>query len=716
MAAYTVTRPRRRTLSGEEAAKLVKEVRDNVELHWNHERHNIEEAERDNKFRANDHWPDAAKRQREAEGRPMLTFNRTNQFINQVVNPIKQADIAIKTSPVDGQSDPELSKVYNGLLRQIQYQSSARAVYGHALESQAGCGIGAFRICHDYRDGDSFDQEIYLERINNPLSVFWDPAARDPVRSDAMWKGIAEAWPVSAFEARWPNAAKEDVETFRTYGDSSFWFSTETVRVAEYFRRVRVKKTLAKLANGGVVDVTGKGEAEMGQMPIVATRTVNSFKVESYFVSGAEVLEGPIDVPGTMIPIILVLGGEVPLENGCYRYGVTRFARDAQMMYNLTRTAMAESIGASPKAKWLVPMKSISKHLGDWETQNKTNKPYLPYTPVVENGVLLKPERTQPIEVQPALTQDAAMSAEDMKAGTGIYDASVGNRSNETSGVAIDARKMQGEVANYGFLDNFKSSLEHAGRILCEWIPLIYDTERVMRIVGENEASEETVPINQVMYGQDGMPVMVNDLSAAKFDIRVDIGPSYSTRRQEMQAFAENLMKALPPEMAGAIADLVVSNSDMAGSEEIAGRLRAMIEKAMPGVIEAGENAGKGQKQPPAPQEQQGPPPEVMMAQIKLTLENLMADIAKKQAETRKLDAQTEQIGAQTDKTAAETAGVIQGVQHADARLPHELASQGLDSANKAREMDRADQRFPHELEHQRAQTRNLLSPPNPSA
>jgi hypothetical protein len=711
MAAYTVTRPKARKLSKEDAAKLVKEVRDNIELHWNHERPNIEEAERDNKFRANDHWPEAAKRQREAEGRPMLTFNRMNQFINQVVNPIKQADIAIKTNPVDGNSDPELSKVYNGLLRQIQYQSSARAVYGHALESQAGCGIGAFRICHDYRDGDSFDQELYLERINNPLSVFWDPAARDAVRSDAMWMGIAEAWPVSAFEARWPDASKEDVEDFRMHGDSSFWFSTETVRVAEYFRKVKVKKTLAKLQNGAVIDVTGKGEGQLGRMPIVATRTVNSFKVESFFVSGAEVLEGPIDVPGTMIPIVLVLGGEVPLDKGVYRYGVTRFARDAQMMYNLTRTAMAESIGMSPKAKWLVPLKSISKHMGDWENQNKSNKPYLPYTPVVENGALLKPERTPPIEVQPALTQDALMSSDDMKAGTGIFDASQGNRSNETSGVAIDSRKMQGEVANYGFLDNFKSSLEHAGRILCEWIPLIYDTERVMRIVGENEASEETVPINRVMYGQDGLPVMVNDLSAAKFDIRVSIGPSYSTRRQEMQAFAENLMKALPPEMGGAIADLVVSNSDMAGADEIAGRLRAMIEKAMPGVIEAGENAGKGNKQLPPPQ-QEGPPPELMMQQVMLTLKDMAAKIEKTQSETAKNIAQTEQIQAQTGKTVVETASVAQQAMHAEARLPHELASQGMDAENKLREMDRADQRFPHELEHQRAQTRNLLSPP----
>jgi len=710
MATYSQQLPARlKAGKAQSTDDIVKEVRTNAELHWNHERLNIDEATIDQRFRANDQWPDAAKRQREAEGRPMLTFNQMNQYIAQVVNPIRQADIAIKVSPVDGTTDPELAKVYNGILRQIQYQSSARAVYAHALDCQAGCSIGWFRIVHDYRDDNSFDQEIYIERINNPLAVGWDPAARDPVLCDAMWMYIAETWPVSAFEARWPDKAKEDVETMRGYGDGSFWFSTETVRVAEYYRKVPVKRTLAKTQSGQVIDITDMGEAQAGQLGIIATRKVNTHRIEKYFVSGAEVLEGPHEVPGCYIPLIPVIGGEVAMEKGVYRYSVTRFARDAQQMYNLNRTAMAESIGLAPKAKWLTPDKAISKHLGEWEQQNKSNKPVLRYTPVVENGVLLKPERIAPVEVQPALTQEAMMAREDMMGGTGIFNAQRGNRSNETSGVAIDARKMQGEVANYGFLDNFKTSLEHAGRILCDWIPKIYDTERVMRLIGEDEKAEETVPINYVLYGQDGTPVMVNDLSTAKFDIRVTIGPGYSTRRQETQAFVESLMKALPPEMAGAIADLVAANSDMAGADEVSKRLKAIIKKAMPGIIEAAES-----KDGEAPPEQpQGPPPELMMQQLLLQLKDMAAKIEKTQADTQLSLAKADQTRAQTGKVAAETASVVQGVHHADARLPHELASQGMDAEGKRREMDRADQRFPHELEHQRAQTRNLLSPPS---
>lgn len=687
MASYSAEKKSPRKLSDKEAAEIVQEVRENAELHWNHERHNIDEATMDLRFLANDQWPDAAKKERETQGRPMLTHNVLPQYVAQVVNPIRQADIAIKTSPVDGETDPELSKVYNGLLRQIQYQSSAKAVYAHALVAQASCGIGAFRIVHDYRDEKSFDQEIYLEVIRNGLCVFWDPSAREATRADAMWMGIAEAWPLQAFKRRWPDAVAEDVELLKSYGDSSFWFSTETVRVAEYFRKVPKKTTLAKTADGQVIDITDMGEAEAGKLNIQATRTVQGYKVEHYFVSGAEKLEGPTEVPGCHIPIILCLGGEVALEKGTYRYGVCRFVRDAQQGLNLTETAIAEAVGGSPKAPWLVPDKAIAKHKSEWDTHNRANRPYLRYTPVVEGGALLKPERTEPIQVQPALIQQSMGYRDAIKSGTGIFDASQGNRSNETSGVAIDARKVQGEVANYHFLDNFQASLEHAGRVIIDWIPRIYDNERVMRILGEDGQTEETVPINMVQYGQDGQAVMVNDLSAASFDIRVKIGPSFATRRQEAQAFTTELMKVLPPEMAASIADLVAHHSDAEGAEQIAKRLKAMVP---PEIIQAAENMDKEGGQPMPPPQPEGPPPEALMQQFMLMLKDMAAKIEKTQAETQKAQAQTDQIRAQTEQTAAATAKTVV-------------------------EIDHATQRGPHEMEHQRAQTRNLLAP-EPSA
>src|SRR5262249_39878921 len=154
--AYPDQKPAR-TLSDEEKQDIVKEVRDCIDCAWQHERVNINEAILDQRFRANDQWPEAARRQRASEGRPVLTFNRLNQFVHQVVNPMRQADKTIAATADDSTLDPTLAKVCDGIFRKIQRQSMAHAVFAHMLDCQAGCGIGWLRICNDYKDDKSFD-------------------------------------------------------------------------------------------------------------------------------------------------------------------------------------------------------------------------------------------------------------------------------------------------------------------------------------------------------------------------------------------------------------------------------------------------------------------------------------------------------------------------------------------------------------------------------
>ena len=52
--------------------------------------------------------------------------------------------------------------------------------------------------------------------------------------------------------------------------------------------------------------------------------------------------------------------------------------------------------------------------------------------------------REPPPDIPAALVQESAIASDEMKATTGIYDAALGARSNEISGVAIRARESQG--------------------------------------------------------------------------------------------------------------------------------------------------------------------------------------------------------------------------------------------------------------------------------
>lgn len=597
--------------------ELVTDIRDKMQAAWDADRDNRREAAIDLQFLAGDQWPEQVRIERERDKRPMLTINRLPQFVRQVTNDVRQADLAIKTSPVDDRSDPELSRVYNGLIRQIQYQSSATHVYAGAAEHQVACGIGWFRVATEYTDDTTFDQEIRIKLIPNPLSVFCDPGAVEMDRSDANWIIITTELTKDAFEATYPGKSAKEVERSSDYTSTVHWFSTDTVRVAEYWRKVPVKRTLALTPEGEAIDVTDIDKSMRGMMGIdqMRQRDVDMHEVEMFMVSGADVLSGPHKWPSKYIPIVPVIGAEVPLEKIRYRFGMVRFARDPQQLYNYYRTASAESIALAPKAPFLATPDMIGPFKSQWDSANTKNRPYLLYNPDPQ-APGARPMREHPPETPAALMQEAERASEDMKATTGIYDAALGAQGNETSGKAILARQQEGDVSNFHYSDNLERALHYAGRILIDLIPKIYDSDRVVRIMGEQDDDEEFVPINRVIYQMDGTPVIMNDLGAARFDVRVSIGPSYSTKRQEMATSLLEFLK-ISPDAAPLIMDLVAKSMDFPGAEEIAKRLKNVVP---PHVL----------ADPDDPESQPPPPPDPMDDPA------VRADVELKSAQARK--------------------------------------------------------------------------------
>lgn len=618
-----------RKLSKRDQDVIVNEARERIEDSWTNDRDNRNDAASDLAFLAGDQWPHDVRREREAAQRPMLTINRLPQFVRQVTNDIRQAEFSIKVAPEDDGSDPKLARIYDGLIRQIQYQSSARHVFSMAAEHQASCGIGWFRICTEYPDDTAFDQEIRIKGIRNPLSVYDDPGAVEPDRSDAMWRAVVEVWPKKAFQQKYPKAAEVSVDVpngENNHMAAFFWSTSDTVRIAEYWRKVPVKKTIALLQNGETVDITGKGEAELAYWPIVRTREVDSHRIESYIVSGSEVLSGPHDWPGSMIPIVPVIGGEFPLDQRTYRYGVIRFARDPQQLYNFYRTATAEAIALAPKAPYVATPDMIGPFKAMWDNASRSNSAYLLYKPDPQ-APGARPQREAPPALPAALMQEAQVASEDMKGVTGIYDAALGRQSNETSGIAIGRRQMESDVANYHFADNLQRALDYAGRILIDLIPKVYDNERVIRLMGDtDDAQEEFVPINRVVMGMDGVPIIMNDLSAARFDVRVKVGKSYTTRRAEAADSLLQFVGAVPA--AGQVAgDLIAKNFDWPGADELAKRLRNLVP---PQVL---ADPDKPETQPP-------PDPIAMQMQA-LQMEGAQAEVAKLHAEIENKRADT---------------------------------------------------------------------------
>ena len=78
-----------------------------------------------------------------------------------------------------------------------------------------------------------------------------------------------------------------------------------------------------------------------------------------------------------------------------------------------------------------------------------------------------------------------------MKAVVGLYDASLGQRGNETASMAIRDRERQGSLATAHYPANLRVAIRRAGLVCLELFPKLYDQEQMVRIIGEDGQSEQ---------------------------------------------------------------------------------------------------------------------------------------------------------------------------------------------------------------------------------
>ncbi len=630
---------------------LVRQAREHAQAAWEYDRENREDGFTDLRFAAGDQWPAAIRNERESAGRPVLTINRLPQFIYQVANDIRTNPPGIKIVPAtEGQDDEaeKLADIYSGMIRSIEYASGGPHLYATAGMHAIACGWGSWRVDTRYVSDDVFDQEIIMRPIRHPFAVMWDPAAIMPSREDGDWCQVTQLMHVDVFREKYPKAAVASWDQPIPGNDPEaglFWRSGNFIRLIEYWRKVAKKKKLAMFGGGEVIDITKLKHNERVQLAAelgepVLERDVEAKQVKSSLLSAVDILEDESDWAGQFIPIITTIGGEIPLDTKVVRFGLIRFARDPQQLYNYARSAAAEAIALAPKSPYLLTTNMIKRHVEMWNTHNTTQRPYLVYDPDKDQPA--GPMRLHPPETPEAFFREQQISVEDMKATTGIYDASLGARGNETSGVAINARDRQGDTATAHFMGNLIASMVHCGRVLVDLIPHIYDTERVIKTIGEDE-TEDFIPINHLIMSDNGEPVLLNDLSQGKYEVRPRTGPSYTTKRLEAADSMLQFAQAVPG-AAAIISDLVAKNMDWPGADEIAERLKRTIP---PHIL--GEDPD-GKQSPEQQQQKQMAAMAAQLEEIKVKLQ-----IADAKAKIDKTNADVEKVKADADKSAADT-------------------------------------------------------------
>ena len=645
-----------RPTNAEIERKLLDEVKENYRRSISADSTNRELALDDIRFVDDEgaQWDDEV---RKARGkRPCYSFDRTSIAIDQVKGDQRQNSPRIRIIPADSKSDKKMAETIGGHIRAIERNSSAKSAYDTGFDFALKGGFGAWRVYPKFIKG-SFDQELCIARIENPFTVHFDPSAKDTLKRDAGWALITERLAKKDYESQYPDTGTADLDLSQHDHD---WINDNEVRVAEYYKRIRRKKTLALLDDGRVIDYdTIKAiEEELRDPPpgsgikpirVLRTREEDSTFIRWWKLSGVGVIEGPEDYEWEYIPIVPVYGRVTNIEGKRKYRGLVRKAKDPQKAYNGARTAEIEAVAMVPRSPYMVTPAQIKGYENQWREANAKNPLFLYYNAVKDLPNGGKPSREAMPDIPAALIALSQQAADDIKASTGKFGPSLGEpQANELPG-AIRQRNTEGDVSSFDLHDNLAESIKYTGEILVNMMQATYDGEREIMTLGI-DGKEEFVNINK--RERDG--TLVNDMSKGKFSVAVDIGPAYTTQRQMS---ADNLMKlASVSEIVQQIAsDLIAKNLDFDGADELERRLR--IPLIQQGIIPPDQLTDDEKRMQPQGEPPPDPTQQALLAKLGADAARSHAQAQKAQIDTANASIDAQMKPQQLQKLIAETVG-----------------------------------------------------------
>jgi hypothetical protein len=471
------------------------------------------------------------------------------------------------------------------------------------------------------------------------------------------------------FEEVWPEYKKGGVPLEALHSTASGWFTDDKVRICEYFRKVEHKDKLISFVDpqsGEMRQVLGrelpKGVAkELLAMPDTISRETTTTEIEWHLIVGTQIKETKV-WPGKYIPIVRVIGEETVLDGRLDRKGHTRALKDPQRMYNYWSSSAVEHVALQGKTPWVAPAEAIEGYETYWESANRVNHAVLPYNGKDDSGnPMPPPQKPQPPQMAQAYIQGMQVASAEMMMASGQYESQMGEKGNERSGKAIVERQRKGDNATYHYVDNLAVAIRFTGVILLDLIPRIYDTRRILQVLGEDgtnisvtvdpEAKQSLV----TRAGVDGQIIeRVFNPGLGQYMVQAEVGPGYGTKREQaFDAFVTLITQA--PNLTSVIGDIMLRAADFPMADEAAERIKRTLP---PQVLGQGptqqEQALQGQLQA-----LQGlldaSTEELAKAKLQLKGKDQLRDIDAYEAETKRMQALAAAIDPQALRPVIET-------------------------------------------------------------
>lgn len=526
---------------------------------------------------------------------PELTINLTDALVRRVVNNMKQQRPRGKAHPVGDGSTIETAEVINGIGRHVEYRSEASVAYDTAGDMAVTCGWGYWRMVSEYVSPDSFQQDIRILPIRNIFTVYMDPSAIMPTACDADWCLISIKMKRSEFKRLYPSA---EGSSWSDDDEGNDWENKEEIRLAEYFR-VREKMETLYLLKSQSGDEHTKFASEMPSpenlalagLTVADKRQSSRRQIQWFRLNGSKVVERQV-LPGTWIPVIRCEGNAVDIDGKIMRRGMVRAMIDPQRMVDYGEVAKIKRLGLTPQAPWVAAEGQLDGH-PEWDDAHMKSYPVLTYKPVTITTAqgdipLPPPQRQPPAQLEAGFAEFTSGMRSNLLAVAGMpNDPGQDQTGQVVSGAAIDRRQHLSDQSHFQYYDNQTLAIAHTWRIMLEWIPHYMSEERMQRIIGE-DGQPRMVKINEKVSDNPGVNTVKNDIDVGRYDVVMDTGPGYDTKRQEGSDALIQLMGI--PDLAKIVsnvgADLVFRSIDHPYMQELADRISAMTPDGLKEVME----------------------------------------------------------------------------------------------------------------------------------
>jgi hypothetical protein len=620
------------------------------------------------------------------ENKPKFEVNKIHLSVIRIINEYRNNRITVDFVSKEGVEDDSLAETCDGLYRADEEDSSAEEAYDNAFEEAVGGGFGAWRLRTKYEDDEDPENErqrICFEPIYDAdSSVFFDLDAKKQDKADAKrcYVIIAKSRQDYIDEynddpASWPKTV-----TQREFD----WATPDVVYIAEYYEiEERLETThIYQMLDGSEERFSDEeleeftheleeGESELDALTKrdeletlgakeIRTKKVRLKKVHKYLFSGSKILDDMGLIAGSCIPVIPVYGKRWYIDNVERCMGHVRLSKDAQRLKNMQLSKLGEISALSSVSKPIFSPEQMAGHQGMWESDNIVNYPYLLVNPVTDkdgNENTIGPTAyTKSPEIPPSLAALLQITEQDMKDLLGNQqngEEIQGNVSTETAHLIQNRVDMQ----TFIYLSNMAKAIKRCGQV---WLSMARDVlveeGRTMKARGTSGEVSRVEIMKSMVDEKTGKIMLTNDLSKAKFDVAVEVGPSSSTKRAAtVRALVNMAQMTDDPETKQVLGSMAMMNMEGEGIGDVRRYFRQKLIKM--GVIKPNEQEAIELKQeqentPPSPQDQY-----------------LTAAAGAEQARGAKAQADTIKSQADADKARAETLQILDDIDNAQGHL-----------------------------------------------